>query len=156
MDWSPIEGLGATIDIDGKKIVSIIDKGNVPVPKPPCMFDNVHEPVTPSESESSIQINGFQINWHKWKFQYSMDPIYGLQLYHIRYLADQEERFLIYKLSISEMFVPYGADGNTWLWRGAFDAGEYGLGKSASPLILGNYDININFKWTVRGYFIRL
>lgn len=110
------------------------------------MSDNSDE-MTPSEhrSESAIYINGYHINWHKWKYQYSMDPVHGLQLYHIRYVADGEERLIIYKLSISEMFVPYGADGETWRWRGIFDAGEYGLGKYASPLMLGR-DVPINAK----------
>lgn len=43
------------------------------------------------------------------------------------------------------MFVPYGADGDTWTWRGAFDAGEYGLGKTASPIMAGK-DVPANAK----------
>ncbi len=147
MDWRPVEGLSATIDIADKKIVDFIDKGNVPVPDTPCIVDQTTPTKTKRSSElsSSIVVNGYQIKWRNWKFQYSMDPTFGLQFYHIRYLADSVERFLIYKLSITEMFVPYGADGDTWRWRGAFDAGEYGLGNTASPLILGK-DVPSNAK----------
>lgn len=148
MDWSPVEGISATIDIASRKIINFSDKGSVPVPKPPCI-SNSNEHITLPESESlpksAIQINGYQIKWHNWKLQYSMDPVHGLQLYHVRYFSDGEERFLIYKFSLSEMFVPYGADGETWRWRGAFDAGEYGVGKDAAPLTLG-VDVPMNAK----------
>lgn len=140
MDWSPVEGLSATVDIADKKIVDFIDKGDVPVPKAPCIIDikdNAVPPKSESLPKSSVEISGYQIKWQNFRFQYSMDPLHGLQLYHIRYLADCEERFIIYKISLSEMLVPYGADGETWRWRGAFDVGEYGLGKSVSPLLLG-------------------
>ncbi|KAJ6635453.1 Primary amine oxidase, partial [Pseudolycoriella hygida] len=145
-DWRPVEGVSGTIDIADKKIVEFIDKGNIPVPKSPH-FSDFQNTKTSSHGGSSrgsaIKINGFNIKWHSWKFQYSMDPIFGLQLYHIRYIADCEERFLIYKMTLSEMFVPYGADGKTWRWRGAFDAGEYGMGKYAAPLALGK-DVPVN------------
>lgn len=141
MDWRPIEGLGATVDLGAEKIIEFIDTGIVPVPEAAHLsetVENVLKPLKIVQPEgSSISIDGYVVNWYKWKFQYSMDPIHGLQLYHIRLFADCEERFLIYKLSISEMFVPYGAQGETWRWRGAFDAGEYGFGKSISPIIVG-------------------
>lgn len=41
--------------------------------------------------------------------------------------------------------MPYGAEGETWTWRGAFDVGEYGLGKTAVPLVLGK-DVPMNAK----------
>lgn len=148
MDWRPVEGLSATIDIDDKEIIDFIDVGQVPVPlapRIPSMNDHKKPPKSHPLPQSSIVINGYNVRWHNWKLQYSMDPVFGLQLYHIRYAADCEERFLIYKLSISEMYVPYGAAGKTWRWRGAFDGGEYGLGKSASPLVLGK-DVPMNAK----------
>lgn len=143
MDWSPVEGLSATIDIASKKIVKFSDKGNIPVPKPPCFTELKSRVTSSAQPKSTIQVKGYQIKWQNWKLQYSIDPIHGLQLYHIRYFADGEERFLIYKISASEMYVPYGASGETWRWRGAFDAGEYGLGKTAASLALG-VDVPLN------------
>lgn len=149
MDWSPVEGISATIDLADKKVIDFIDKGNVPIPKAPCIDETAKyrrpSPKSHPLPKSSLNINGYQITWHNFKFQYSMDPIHGLQFYHIRYFADCEERFLIYKISLSEMFVPYGADGETWRWRGAFDVGEYGIGKTVSPLISG-VDVPSNAK----------
>ncbi|KAJ6635452.1 Primary amine oxidase [Pseudolycoriella hygida] len=66
-----------------------------------------------------------------------MDTAHGLQFYGITFRSDCEERPLIYHLAFTEMYVPYGAHGKTWRWRGAFDAGEYGMGKNASPLKRG-------------------
>ncbi|KAJ6635451.1 Primary amine oxidase [Pseudolycoriella hygida] len=142
--WRPVEGLSTTIDIADKKIIDFVDKGNVPVPDTPYIPESTSLNDTES-TKTNIEIDGFLVKWHNWKFQYSMDPSYGLQLYHIRYIADCEERFLIYKISISEMYVPYGADGKTWRWRGAFDAGEYGLGRVITPLLLGK-DVPTNAK----------
>lgn len=141
MDWRPVEGLLMTIDIAARRVLEFIDtKRNVPVPTSPLPSYVEHEmpempPTTPTPP--SFNVDGFHVNWSNWNFQYSMDPIHGLQLYHIRYRADCDERFLIYKMSISEMFVPYGASGYAWRWRGAFDAGVYGLSISASPIMLG-------------------
>ena len=35
---------------------------------------------------------------------------------------------------ISEMAVPYGDPDRNWRWRSAFDVGEYGMGRLASPI----------------------
>ncbi len=133
-----------TVDIAAKKILSVIDKYIVPVPTSPLSYDSDtdHEMPAPSESvhqssDSSIIANGFQVKWQNWKLQWSLDPVHGLQLYHIRYVADGEERLLIYKISLSEVFVPYGSTGETWRFRSAFDASEYGIGKHVAPLMLG-------------------
>jgi Cu2+-containing amine oxidase len=32
------------------------------------------------------------------------------------------------------MVVPYGGPDGNWVWRNAFDEGEYGLGRLATPL----------------------
>lgn len=84
MDYRPLEGLSATIDIADRKIVDFVDKGDVPVPIAPC-FADINDHMTPSEShhpseslpQSSIDVNGYIVKWHKWKFQYSMDPVFG-------------------------------------------------------------------------------
>lgn len=82
MDWRPVEGLSATIDIADKRITDFVDKGNVPVPIAPHIpVSNNPKPSKskrPSESsaQQSIDIDGYIVKWHKWKFQYSMDPVH--------------------------------------------------------------------------------
>lgn len=85
MDYRPVEGLSATIDIAEKKIVHFVDKDDVPVPIAPCLGD-LNYSMSPSEShhpsellpKSSIDVNGYIVKWNKWKFQYSFDPVFGI------------------------------------------------------------------------------
>jgi primary-amine oxidase len=46
-------------------------------------------------------------------------------------------RPLVYRASVSEMVVPYGHPGPMHMWKSAFDAGEWGLGRMANSLTLG-------------------
>ena len=47
------------------------------------------------------------------------------------------ERSILHRAGLSEMVVPYGDPSPTFAFRAAFDAGEYNLGRLASPLRLG-------------------
>jgi hypothetical protein len=40
-------------------------------------------------------------------------------------------RPIIYRLAMSEIYVPYGIPDPNWAWRTAFDIGEYNLGQFA-------------------------
>src|SRR5262249_18700473 len=50
------------------------------------------------------------------------------------YEDGERARPILYRGSVSEMLVPYGDPGGGWFFRNSFDAGELGLGVSASPL----------------------
>jgi len=140
-DWRPVEGLQAIIDTSEMVIYTLLDNETEPIAPVRRILNvptNILKPLLITQSQgSSIRVRGQQIQWYKWKLMYSMDPIHGLQLFHVRYQGDCEERPVLYKISISEMLVPYGAEGEQWRWRRAFDAGEYGLGLNASPSIIG-------------------
>ena len=43
-------------------------------------------------------------------------------------------RPIIYRMSMSEIYVPYAIPDPNWSWRSAFDIGEYNLGQYAEPL----------------------
>src|SRR5205807_245084 len=58
----------------------------------------------------------------------------GLVLHTVGYEDRSRLRSVIYRASVSEMAVPYGDPNAAWRWRSAFDVGEYGLGRLASPL----------------------
>jgi primary-amine oxidase len=59
-----------------------------------------------------------------------LHPREGLVLYDVRFAG----RRLAYRVSASEAYVPYGIGDTNWLWRSAFDIGEYGLGYYAQTL----------------------
>lgn len=142
----PIEGAVVTVDLSASKISNIWDlqkhpiahqwrelneSSNSPIDRTLKAL-KVNQPQGPS-----FKINGQEIEWFQWKFRYSMDPLQGLQIYHVRHKDQNIDRSVIYKMSLAEMLVPYGDGDKTWSFRNAFDVGEYGLGKTLHPLELG-------------------
>lgn len=142
----PIEGVVVTVDLSKKKVVSVWDVETVPVAEgfkefgsaaqkqadPPLALLETKMPNGPS-----FKIDGQEISWRHWKFRYSMDPMQGLQLLHVRFDDHGVERSVAYKLSLAEMLVPYGNSLKTWSFRNAFDVGEYGIGKALHPMVAG-------------------
>ncbi|KAI8979475.1 copper amine oxidase [Mycotypha africana] len=85
----------------------------------------------------SFTVKGNEIDWQKWNLRISMNYREGLVLHNISYQDGPEKRPLFYRISLSEMVVPY-ADTNTPHHRKhAFDVGEYGLGLCTNSLQLG-------------------
>jgi primary-amine oxidase len=142
----PLEGVVATVDLVRGVVTSVWDLDVAPVAKGYRELsekDNqpIDPPLKPLITEqpegSSIEINGQEISWARWKFRYAMDPLQGLKLYHVRFNEAGKERSILYKIALAEMLVPYGGAGKNWSFRNAFDVGEYGLGKTLHPLIAG-------------------
>jgi len=142
--YIPVEGLMLTVDLNKDLVVEFEDEEPTPqsseFTEDPALFSLKPplKPLTITQQEgSSIVIKGQGISWYKWKLRYGVDPIRGLQLYHVRYQTDCEDRLILYKISMAEMYVPYGARGKTWRFRGPFDDGEFGIGIFANPLKIG-------------------
>lgn len=143
---SPIEGVVATVNLNTGKIVSFIDKGNVPFSKENWNYDlkSLGKLLSAPKALKLLQPNGksFQIkdneiSWQGWKFRYLMHPRSGLALYQVTYDDGKNIRPVLYRASISEMVVPYGDPDPTWSCRNAFDVGEYNLGLLANTMELG-------------------
>ncbi|KAJ5720717.1 Copper amine oxidase [Penicillium malachiteum] len=81
----------------------------------------------------SFQISGNLINWEKWRFSVRFNYREGLTLHDITY----EGRELFHRLSLSEMFVPYGDSRTPYPRKAAFDLGNNGAGVNANNLQLG-------------------
>src|SRR5215212_6908492 len=69
--------------------------------------------------------------WQNWHFRVDYSPRDGLVLHRIGYEQNGVVRPIIYRLALSEIYVPYGIDDPNWTWRSAFDVGEYNLGQFA-------------------------
>ncbi|RYN19605.1 Copper amine oxidase 1 [Alternaria arborescens] len=81
----------------------------------------------------SFQIDGHSVSWEKWMFRVGFNYREGLTLHDIRY----DGRSLFYRLSLAEMFVPYGDPRAPFPRKGAFDLGNDGAGINANNLRLG-------------------
>ncbi|KAJ5312024.1 hypothetical protein PENANT_c022G05685 [Penicillium antarcticum] len=81
----------------------------------------------------SFQVAGNLLSWEKWTMRVGFNYREGLTLHDIRY----EGRSLFYRLSLSEMFVPYGDPRSPYPRKAAFDLGNDGAGLNANNLRLG-------------------
>ncbi|GME65487.1 amine oxidase [Neofusicoccum parvum] len=81
----------------------------------------------------SFTVNGQEVYWQKWRFRVGFNNRDGLLLYNITY----DGRNTFYRLSMSEMTVPYGDPRKPYHRKQAFDAGDVGFGITANSLALG-------------------
>jgi primary-amine oxidase len=137
----PIEGVAVLLDMTQKQVLSVIDGDPVPI-GPAVELDERSlgrrtdlrplEPVQPAGP--SFGVDGWEVSWQKWKFRFAMQPRDGLVLYAVSYADGDVQRPIAYRAALAEMLVPYFDPDANWVWRNAFDEGEYGLGRLASPL----------------------
>ncbi|KAF7731274.1 hypothetical protein EC973_000690 [Apophysomyces ossiformis] len=85
----------------------------------------------------SFKIKGNEIDWQKWNMRISMNYREGLVIHNVSYQDGQEKRPLFYRISLSEMVVPYADPYSPHYRKHAFDVGEYGLGLCTNSLRLG-------------------
>jgi len=139
----PIEGVVALVNMNTRTVVELFDSGAVPLPPPSQDLDErsigdqrvAPQPLAITQPlGSSIELNGNEVHWQKWRFRFSMHPREGLVLHTVGYEDQGRVRSVLYRGSVSEMVVPYGDTDLNWRWRSAFDVGEYGVGRLASPL----------------------
>lgn len=81
----------------------------------------------------SFKTEGNLVTWEKWRFRVGFNYREGLTIHDIRY----DGRSLFYRLSLSEMFVPYGDSRTPYPRKAAFDLGNDGAGVNANNLGLG-------------------
>lgn len=89
---------------------------------------NVTQPEGPS-----FQIDGNLVEWQKWRFRIGFNPREGATLHDVCY----DGRSVLYRLSLSEMTVPYGDPRPPFHRKQAFDFGDAGAGRAANNLALG-------------------
>ncbi|EFY97714.1 copper amine oxidase family protein [Metarhizium robertsii] len=73
------------------------------------------------------------IEWQKWRFRVTFNPREGAVLHDVRY----DGRDVLYRLSISDMTVPYADPRAPFHRKQAFDFGDGGLGNCVNNLTLG-------------------
>lgn len=139
----PIEGVLAYVDMNAGEVFKLIDTGVRPVP--PNTADYTEDAVGPLREAPkpivetrpdgvSFEVDNGEVHWQNWRFRFRVHPRVGPIISQVGYEDDGKLRSILYRASLSEMVVPYGDPDPMWFWRNAFDAGEYGLGRLASPL----------------------
>lgn len=130
----PIEGVVVTIDMNQRRVVHMTntlvrpvsrESGNAPVRRTGLKPLRVTQP-----NGGGFEVTGRMVRWQGWQFYAVLHPREGLVLYDVRY----GDRPIAYRLSLSEIYVPYGVPDRNWSWRTAFDVGEYNLGTYAQSL----------------------
>ncbi|WVQ83833.1 hypothetical protein IAT38_005977 [Cryptococcus sp. DSM 104549] len=82
---------------------------------------------------ASFKLTGQLVEWEKWRFRVGFNWREGMVLHDVTF----DGRPVFYRLSLSEMFVPYGDPRDPLHRKGAFDLGNVGAGVTANDLSLG-------------------
>jgi len=134
----PIEGVVVTIDMNQRRVVHMTDTGVRPVSREsgnaPASRSGLQSILTLQPQGTSFEVGGRLVKWQNWQFYVVLHPREGLVLYDVRYNDRGRVRPIAYRLSLSEIYVPYGVSDPNWVWRTAFDVGEYNLGTFAQTL----------------------
>jgi primary-amine oxidase len=82
---------------------------------------------------ASFTMEGDVIRWQKWEFHLTFNYREGMVLHEVFY----DKRPLFYRVSLSDMSVPYGDPRPPFHKKQAFDLGDTGAGLMANDLKLG-------------------
>ncbi|HEY0142525.1 MAG TPA: hypothetical protein VGF48_16625 [Thermoanaerobaculia bacterium] len=134
----PIEGVVVTIDMNRLEVVHMSDTLVRPVSRESGNAATRRTGLRPMKitqpNGGGFEVNGRRVSWENWQFTVVLHPREGLVLYDVRYQDGERLRPIAYRLSLSEIYVPYGVADPNWEWRTAFDVGEYNLGQYAQTL----------------------
>jgi Cu2+-containing amine oxidase len=91
--------------------------------------------VQPEGASFQVQQEGTSsvLSWQKWQFRVGFNQREGMVIYDVRY----DNRTLFYRLSLSDMNIPYADPRHPFQKKSAFDLGDAGAGIMANDLKLG-------------------
>ena len=141
--WShPVDGLVATVDLDGGVVLSVTDTGaastrsvegvTAPPSRPALAPVEISTPQGPN-----VVIRGTTAEWAGWKFRWRLDRRVGMIVDDVSVDAGSGRVPVLYEGSLSDIFVPYQDPDPAWSWRTFLDAGEFGLGATLTELQAG-------------------
>ncbi|KAL8797536.1 MAG: hypothetical protein Q9195_000353 [Heterodermia aff. obscurata] len=94
---------------------------------------NVIQPEGASFKVIKAGETGEIVQWQKWEFRVGYNLREGMVIYDVRY----DGRSLFYRLSLSDMNIPYADPRHPFHKKAAFDLGDAGAGVMANNLKLG-------------------
>ena len=141
-----IEGVTVVADMNTMEILRVVDEGVVPVSETNIDFNKASIPdvrevpgpmLVLQPDGVGFEIDGYEIEWQKWKFHVRPDHRVGMVISTVTYGEDEENRKIMYEGFLSEIFVPYMDPAFGWYPRNFIDLGEYTAGGFTKPLQRG-------------------
>jgi primary-amine oxidase len=152
----PVDGLVVRFDLDRMEVAEVEDHGVVPLPLRsgnytaerigtsdnfPHVAGGPRTDLRPVEITQplgpSFEVSGHEVRWQRWRLRVGFSPREGLVLHDVGYEDKGEVRPVLFRASLSEMFVPYGDSAPTQYRKNVFDVGEASIGMLANSLELG-------------------
>ena len=138
----PISGLMAFVNLTTQSVFKFIDTGVAVVPKeaadlghPAGGFSAGLKPLRITQPVGkTFEIHGHEVRWLNWRFRFGMTPREGLVLYQAGYEDHGTIRPVLFRGSLSEMFVPYGDPSPIFYYNDSYDEGDGGMGRTAHAL----------------------
>lgn len=142
----PLEGLTALVDVDTGKVVWVRDDGlEIPVANGEGTDYRYsgrgrggEVETERARGERGFEVEGgHRVKWGRWELHVKPDERAGMVVSTatVRDGDGERPRSVMYKGMASELFVPYMEVSEGWYYRGYMDAGEYGMGIWALPLV---------------------
>jgi primary-amine oxidase len=138
----PISGLMAFVNLTTKTMFKLIDTGPTPVPKEAADLGHPEGGISPGPKPLRItqpagrtfEVHGHEVRCLNWRFRFGVTPREGLVVYNAGYEDHGRIRPILYRGSLSEMFVPYGDPNPIFYYNDSYDEGDGGMGRTAHSL----------------------
>jgi primary-amine oxidase len=136
----PIAGLVAYVDLTEGKILKVLDDGGKGFfkakdigyfnPDSAKVYWPAHKPLKVSQPQgTTYKVEGYQVTSPVWSFRVGLHNREGLVIYNVKYNDRGNQRSVLYRASLAEMYVPYGStDLGLASWN-YFDGGAYRMGQ---------------------------
>ena len=108
-------------------------KPNEYIPELNELRTDLKELVVTQPNGASFIIDGDVVRWQKWEFRMTFNFREGMVLHEVSY----DKRRLFYRVSLSDMSIPYADPRTPFHKKQAFDLGDTGAGLMANDLKLG-------------------
>ncbi|WOO78822.1 Copper amine oxidase 1 [Vanrija pseudolonga] len=139
LDYTPILGTGekTILDLDGPFPWHLYIQNEYDYNILTSMGENFRKDLKPlrvvQPEGASFSLEGRVLRWQKWEIHVGFNAREGIVLSDVRY----DGRKTFYRLSVSDMTVPYGDPRAPYHRKQAFDLGDLGAGICANELALG-------------------
>ena len=143
----PVSGLKVVVDVNTLELLAIendhdhgqpqVDAEYVPGPWAGAQRTDLR-PLHLTQPEGvSFTLDGTELRWQNWSMRLGFNYREGPVIYQLRYDDHGTARDIAYRMSFSELVVPYRDASFDHYRRTAFDIGEWGLGFMTTSLELG-------------------